>query len=162
MAKILLAALLGVTLVPYVQAGQAGSSKQAPRPKIQEGSDGFVSPSEFNVYIEPDPRTLIVMAAVSVVSSDHQVDASRSPARAQIKKDLANMDPDLKGRLAAFFQSKRRAGVDESGDALRYEALSLLMTPPPLFSIHPELSTLPEDLQPLVGFVPLLQEFYQK
>jgi tetratricopeptide (TPR) repeat protein len=72
------------------------------------------------------------------------------------------MDPDLKHRLAAFYQSKRRAGVDESVDALRYEALSLLMTPPPSFSIRLEPAAVPEDLQPLVGFVPFIQEFYQK
>jgi tetratricopeptide (TPR) repeat protein len=36
------------------------------------------------------------------------------------------------------------------------------MTPPPLFSIRGESASIPEDLQPLVGFVPLLQDFYQK
>jgi len=137
------------------QTAQPGKAKQASENTLQ----GFVSPAEFNVYIEPDIRTLIVMAAVNMAGYDS---GSLTGARAEIRKDLANMDPELRRRLAAFYQSKRRAGVDESADALRYEALSLLMTQPPLFSIHGEPGSIPQDLQPLVGFVPLLQDFYQK
>ena len=137
------------------QSAQPGKAKQASENTLQ----GFVSPAEFNVYIEPDIRTLIVMAAVNMAGYDS---GSLRGARAEIRKDLANIDPELRRRLAAFYQSKRRAGVDESADALRYEALSLLMTQPPLFSIHGEPGSIPQDLQPLVGFVPLLQDFYQK
>jgi tetratricopeptide (TPR) repeat protein len=173
MAKVILTALMAAALVSPAQAGQASNGKQAPQPKTheaQESSDGFVSPSEFNVYIEPDLRTIIVMAAVIMAEPDSAEPAAESdsagrsvsPARAQVRKDLANMDPDLKRRLATYYQSKKRPGVDGSVDAVRYAALSLLMTQPPLFSIRAELATIPEDLQPLVGFVPLLQEFYQK
>jgi tetratricopeptide (TPR) repeat protein len=185
MARFILAFLMMVGLVPVVPAAPAGQetgTKQtaepgkakpasdatgekqtAPPPKSKQASEntlqGFVSPAEFNVYIEPDMRTLIVMAAINMAGYDS---GTLTGARAEIRKDLANMDPELRGRLAAFYQSKRRAGVDESADVLRYEALSLLMTPPPLFSIHGDSSSLPQDLQPLVGFVPLLQDFYQK
>src|SRR5262245_32417345 len=167
MARIILVLLILVGLVPTVPAEQAGSDKQPDQAKTAqarnpENAPGFVSPAEFNVYIEPDVRTLIVMAAVNMAGFDYAASGSLTGARAEIRKELAGMDPELKRKLAAFYQSKRRPGVDESADALRYEALSLLMTPAPLFSIHPELSTIPDDLQPLVGFVPLVQEFYQK
>ena len=153
---------MAVVMASAVLAGQAGAGQQAPQPKAQDRDRGFVSPAEFNVYIDPDVRTIIVVAAVNMAGFDRANGGVLSGPRAEIRKDLANMDPDLKGRLSAFYQSKRRAGVDETADALRYEALSLLMTPAPLFSIRADPATIPEDLQPLVGFVPLIQEFYQK
>ncbi|HTG14802.1 MAG TPA: hypothetical protein VK747_06000, partial [Blastocatellia bacterium] len=88
------------------------------------------------------------------------------------RKDLANLDPQIKAKLAAFYRSHRRPGVEESADAARYAALSLLMTPPPAFSIyqsndHP----LPRDLQAILAdvdasggplFLSLLRDFYVK
>ena len=106
----------------------------------------------------------VLMAAINVAGFDYESGGQPlSPARAEIRKDLASLDPQLKEKLAAFYKSHRRAGVDEATDAARYAALSLLMTPPPAFSIYtPRDQSLPPDLEPLLEFIPLVREFYVK
>ncbi|HJQ26589.1 MAG TPA: tetratricopeptide repeat protein [Blastocatellia bacterium] len=137
----------------------------------QQQSAGFILPADVNVRVESDPRTLVVMAAINEAGFDAETGGQPlSPLRAELRKDLKTIDPQLKAKLAAFYQSHRRAGVDEMTDATRYAALSLLMTPPPGFNVHVPLGvTLPEELQSLLsveekGTEPTLQklvrEFY--
>src|SRR5215468_10838223 len=128
MARIIVVVVMTVGLVPISWAHQAANPNQAAKSKTQDSVQGFVSPAEFNVYIEADVRTLIVMAAVNMAGYDQAAGGVLTGPRAEIRKDLTNIDPELKRRLREFYQSKRRPGVDESADALRYEALSLLMT----------------------------------
>ncbi|MFP5263684.1 MAG: tetratricopeptide repeat protein [Blastocatellia bacterium] len=125
---------------------------------------GFIVPSEANVRIEPDVRTFVVMAAVNMAGFDYETAGQPlSPARAEIRKDLAKLDPSIKEKLTAYYKSHRRAGVDEATDAARYAALSLTMTQPPGFAIYREQEqSLPEDLRPLADFSPLVSEFYIK
>jgi len=125
---------------------------------------GFIAPPEANVRIAPDVRTFVVMAALNMAGFDFETGAQAlSPARAQIRKDLANLDPQVKAKLAAFYTSHKLKGQDETADAARYAALSVMMTEPPAFSIRqsPD-TTIPDDLQPLLDFVPLVREFYLK
>ncbi len=113
-----------------------------------------------------------MMAALNVAGFDYETGGqSLSPARAELRKDLAKLDPQVKEKLAAFYKAHRRAGVDEAADAARYAALSLMMTPPPAFTVYQSISqaseqagdrTIPEDLRPLLDFVPLVREFYLK
>lgn len=145
---------------------------QQTKPQTQKGVQpppakelaGFISPAEANVRIEPDVRTFAVMAALNVAGFDYETGGQPlSPARAELRKDLAKLDPQVKEKLAAFYKAHRRQGVDEPADAARYAALSLMMTPPPGFTIYQSGDRpLPDDLQPLLDFVPLLREFYVK
>lgn len=123
---------------------------------------GFVVPADVNVRVESDPRTLVTMAAINIAGFDAETSGQPlSPARAELRKDLANINPQLREKLAAYYRAHRRAGVDETTDAARYAALSLLMTPPPAFSIHtPPGVVLPDELQQLIDFEPLVREFY--
>src|SRR5437868_646747 len=115
----------------------------------QSQSAGFILPADVNVRIESDPRTLIVMAAINVAGFDAETGGlPLSPLRAELRKDLVNIDPQLRARLSAFYKAHRRSGVDEMTDATRYAALSLLMTAPPAFNVHtPQGIILPEELQ---------------
>jgi tetratricopeptide (TPR) repeat protein len=123
---------------------------------------GFINPGDVNVRIESDPRTLVTMAALNIAGFDDETSGQPlSPARAALRKDLANISPQLRDKLTAFYREHRRAGVDETTDAARYAALSLLMTAPPAFSIHtPPGVTLPEELRQIADFEPLVREFY--
>jgi hypothetical protein len=134
---------------------------------------GFITPAEVNVRIEPDARMFVVMAALNIAGFDYEPGGQPlSPARAELRKDLANLDPQIKAKLAAFYRSHRRPGVEESADAARYAALSLLMTPPPAFSIYQSSDhPLPQDLQAILAdvdasggplFLSLLRDFYVK
>jgi len=77
----------------------------------------------------------------------------------------------VKAKLAAFYGAHKRQGLDETADAARYEALSMMMTEPPGFTVYQATDrAIPDDLQPLLardgdlteGFVSLVREFYLK
>ncbi|MGA9772252.1 MAG: hypothetical protein WBV94_24685 [Blastocatellia bacterium] len=145
------------------QTQQAKPETKRPVPP-QQSAAGFILPADVNVRIEPDSRMFVLMAAINVAGFDYESSGQPlSLARTEIRKDLAKLDPQLKAKLAAFYKAHRRAGVDEATDAARYAALSLLMTPPPAFSIYtPRDQSLPPDLEPLLEFIPLVREFYIK
>ncbi|HWP42798.1 MAG TPA: hypothetical protein VNO14_06160 [Blastocatellia bacterium] len=135
---------------------------QADRQPATPSQAGFITPSEVNFRIGYDIRTFVVMSALNAAGFDSEPGSQPlSPARAEIRRDLEKLSPALKSKLAAFYKAHRRANVDEAVDATRYAALSLLMTDPPAFSIYErEDKPIPADLKPLVGFVPLVREFY--
>lgn len=163
MLKAILVCLIGGCLIASAQAQQ--SSSQTPRrSQAAQSQQGFITPSEVNVRIEPDVRTFVVMAALNMAGFDYETGGQPlSPARVALRNDLAKLDPQVKEKLAAYYKAHRRPGVDETADAARYAALSLMMTPPPAFNIpqSPD-RTVSEDLQPLLDFVPVLREFYVK
>jgi hypothetical protein len=166
--------LLCLCITPLSAAGQSHqllekSDAGAPG----QTASGFITPAEVNVRIEPDARMFVVMAALNIAGFDYEPGGQPlSPARAELRKDLANLDPQIKAKLAAFYRSHRRPGMEESADAARYAALSLLMTPPPAFSIYQSIDhPLPRDLQAILGdvdasggplFLSLLRDFYVK
>jgi hypothetical protein len=151
-------------------AGQQAGSGQIAAPA--QPAPGFITPGDVNVRIEPDVRTFVVMAALNAAGFDNEAAGqSLSPARTELRKDLAKLDPQIKEKLAAFYKAHRRPGVEEGADAARYAALSLLMTPPPAFSIYQSGDRpLPPDLQAILAdvdasgprFLTLLREFYLK
>jgi tetratricopeptide (TPR) repeat protein len=155
--------------VASAQAQQAApEAKKSVQPARSQARAGFITPSDVNVRIDPDIRTFVVMAALNMAGFDYETGGQPlSPARAELRKDLAKLDPQVRDKLAAFYKAHRRAGIDEGADAARYSALSLLMTPPPAFNIYHATDqasdrAMPEDLQSLVDFVPLVREFYLK
>jgi tetratricopeptide (TPR) repeat protein len=151
-----------VSLTLFVSA--LGQQPQGTASPPAQSSAGFIVPSEVNVRIEPDVRTFVVMAAINVAGFDYETAGQPlSPLRAEVRKDLAKLDPSIKQKLSAYYKAHRRAGVDEAVDAARYAALSLTMTQPPAFSIYREHEqAMPEDLRPLIDFAPLVSEFYIK
>ena len=150
--------LLAALCLPATAQQPKPEAKPEPKqevrlPVAQRTSRGFISPSEVNVYVESDVRAFVAMAAINLAGFDHETSGQPlSPARAELRKDLASLDPKLKEEMAAFYKSHRRPGIDEGADGLRYAALGLLMTQPPLFSINVKEETIPEDLRPLVAF----------
>ncbi|HEY3138845.1 MAG TPA: tetratricopeptide repeat protein [Blastocatellia bacterium] len=164
MLRVSLASVIAVCLVVLAAAEQnSPDPKQNVKPKAQPRA-GFITPSEANVWIAPDVRTFVVMAAVNAAGFDYETGGQPlSPARAELRKDLSKLDPAVKEKLAAFYKAHRRQNVDEAADAVRYAALSLMMTPPPAFTVYQSSDrAVPDDLQPLLDFVPLVREFYLK
>lgn len=147
-------------------AAQQTAPQTKTRVQIQPSTPrgGFITPSDVNVRIGADVRTFVVMAALNVAGFDDETgDQPLSSARAELRKDLAALDPQVKAKLAAFYKAHRRPGMDETADAARYAALSVMMTQPPGFTIYQSTDlAIPDDLQPLLDFVPLVREFYVK
>ncbi|HTF37878.1 MAG TPA: hypothetical protein VK651_06195 [Blastocatellia bacterium] len=164
--------LLVVCLLASAQAQQAPDAKKSAQAAPRQTGAGFIAPSEANVRIAPDVRTFIVMAALNMAGFDYETGGQPlSPARAELRKDLARLDPQVKAKLAAFYRAHKRQGLDETADAARYEALSMMMTEPPGFTVYQATDrAIPDDLQPLLakdedlteGFVSLVREFYLK
>lgn len=153
-----------LALAQAQQAQQPAPETKKPAPSRPETRRGFITPAEANVRIDADVRNFVVMAAVNAAGFDYEAGGQAlSPARVELRKDLAKLDPQVKEKLAVFYKAHRRAGVDEAADAARYQALSLMMTQPPAFNIYvsPD-HAVPEDIQPLLDFVPLVREFYLK
>jgi tetratricopeptide (TPR) repeat protein len=153
--------ILSIILQMVVPASGQDAGKAAGQPSARPES-GYIAPSEVNFRIGYDIRTFVVMAAINLAGFDSEPGGQPlSAARAELRRDLARVSPDIKRKLADFYKSHRRANIDEAVDATRYAALSLLMTQPPAFSIYErEANTIPPDLRPLLGFVPLVQQFY--
>ena len=173
MKKYIAAILLTAFALTPIQAQQpqtktenkAQENKAQPEQTRRQTEGNFIVPGDVNVRIESDVRMFVVMAAVNVAGFDYEPGKQQlTPARALLRKDLqGKVDPQIKEKLSAYYKSHRRAGIDEGVDASRYAALSLLMTPPPSFSVYEhENNKVPEDLRPLLTFIPLVQEFYIK
>ena len=70
-------------------------------------------------------------------------------------------DPALVQRIREFYSSHRPSGVDEDQLA-KYISLAVVLTDPPAFKPVAREEALPDDARSVLGFVPLLQEFFRK
>ena len=163
--------VLAFLLCVIVASSVIGQEKPGALPSNQAHAQGFIVPSDVNVRIESDVRTLVTMAAINMAGFDTETGGEPlSPVRAELRKDLAKISSALKEKLTTFYRAHRRAGVDEVTDAARYAALSLLMTPPPGFTVRTPVGTvLPDELQALMtveekksepAIQELVREFY--
>jgi hypothetical protein len=160
--------------VAYSQTS-AGSPTQAPaapaastRPQqprqVQQHAPAAFDLSEYGVTFQTEPRLIIMMAALEAAGFD-PVAAGAEPSvfRAQIRKDLADLDPDLRSRLRTFYQrNKLPAPATAADQAARYVSLAFALGPPPTLDAPPRSEDLPASLLAVLDFAPLVQEFYRR
>ena len=104
------------------------------------------------------------MAAIEAAGFD-AVPAGRTPStfRAKLRKDLTNIDPDLRRRMQTFYdRNKLPAPATAVDQAARYVSLALALGPPPTLEAPPRSEDLPAGLLEVLDFAPLVQEFYRK
>ena len=78
--------------------------RPAPRPPEASGFDL----SEYGVSFQTEPRLIIMMAALVAAGFDPVPNgAEPSPFLAQVRKDLAGLDPDLRNRLRTFYERNK-------------------------------------------------------
>lgn len=153
MKKVLL-----VILATIVFAGIVSSQPVQQRPHVS------FELSEYGVDFQADPRLIVVMAALEAAGFD-PVPAGQTPSafRAKLRKDLANLNPDLRHRLQAFYErNKLPAPATPADQAARYVSLALALGPPPGFEAPPRSEDLPAGLLEVLDFAPLVQEFYRQ
>lgn len=139
-------------------------SAQRPTPPVQQRQGTTFEVSEYGVDFQADPRLIIVMAALDAAGHD-PVPAGRTPStfRAKLRKDLANLDPDLQSRLKTFYERNRLpAPATPADQAARYISLALALGPLPSLDIPPRSEDLPGGLLEVLDFAPLVQEFYRR
>ena len=161
---IILTALVCAGVVSPQQIQQAPAQPTPTRqPPPQRPAQTF-EVSEYGVDFQADPRLIIVMAAIEAAGFD-PVPAGRAPSAflAKLRKDLANLDPDLRRRMqTSYDRNKLPAPATPADQAARYVSLALALGPPPTLEAPPRSEDLPAGLLEVLDFAPLVQEFYRK
>jgi TolA-binding protein len=141
----------------------AGGVVSAQQP-VQQRPGATFEVSEYGVDFQADPRLITVMAALDTAGFD-PTPAGRAPSvfRAKLRKDLANVDADLRNRLKSFFErNKLPAPATPADQAARYVSLALALGPTPSLEAPPRSDDLPAGLLDVLDFAPLVQEFYRR
>jgi hypothetical protein len=120
--------------------------------------------SEYGVTFQAEPRLIIVMAALEAAGFDPgPAGSGPSVFRAQVRKDLASLDPDFRNRLRTFYErNKLPAPATAADQAARYVSLAFALGPPPFLDAPPRSDELPSSLLEVLDFAPLVKDFYRR
>ena len=113
---------------------------------------------------QTEPRVIVMMAALEAAGFDAVLaGAEPSAFRAQVRKDLAGLDPDLRSRLHTFYERNKLPSPATAADqAARYVSLAFALGPPPLLEAPERSEGLPGSLLSVLDFAPLVREFYRR
>lgn len=163
--------LLIVIIISSVSLGYSQSKptpSPSPRPtrptQIQQRPSLGFDLSEYGVDFKADSRLIIVMAALEAAGFDPTRPGRETSAfRAQVRRDLAGLDPELRNRLQTFFErNKLPAPATAADQAARYVSLALALSPPPTLEAPERSEDLPAGLLAVLDFAPLVREFYRR
>ncbi|HYO92394.1 MAG TPA: hypothetical protein VEQ40_12190, partial [Pyrinomonadaceae bacterium] len=89
------------------------------------------------------------------------------PFRAQLRREQADLDADLRARLRRFYEAHRLHQENSTPptaaeQASRYVSLAYALGPAPSFEAPARTDDLPAGLLEVLDFAPLLREFYRK
>lgn len=139
-----------------------------PRPsgtaQVQQRAPAGFNLAEYGVDFQPDPRLIVVMAALDVAGFDPTPPGRPLSAfRAQVRKDFAALDPDLRNRLRLFYErNKLPAPATAADQEARYVSLALALSQPPALDAPERSEDLPGGLLEVLDFAPLVREFYRR
>ncbi|HKV34417.1 MAG TPA: hypothetical protein VJP89_08855 [Pyrinomonadaceae bacterium] len=151
--------VLLITLAVMLCAGVVSSQPQ----QVQQRPPASFEVSEYGVDFQAEPRLIVVMAALEAAGFDPAPGRAPSTFRAKLRKDLANLDSDLRHRLQAFYErNKLPAPATPADQSARYVSLALALGPQPGLEPPPRSEDLPAGLLEVLDFAPLVQEFYRK
>ena len=156
--------VLLITLAVMLCAGVVSSQPAQQRAPVQQRPPASFEVSEYGVDFQADPRLIVVMAALEAAGFD-PVPSGGTPSafRTKVRKDLANLDSDLRHRLQAFYErNKLPAPATPADQAARYVSLALSLGPTPGLEPPPRSEDLPAGLLEVLDFGPLVQEFYRR
>lgn len=162
------AVLLSFVFIP----AQTNQTQQA-KPQTQTQQQ-IIDLTQYGIRIQPDARLIIIMAALEVAGfnptqncEDPNIKHSLKLTcefRARVRKDLANVDPDLKKRMREFFDrnNKTYSVKTPAEQAARYVSLAHAMEQPPTLAAPPRSEDLPNEVLEVLDFAPLVREFYNR
>ena len=163
--------LVFTSTVAYSQTNPgAGQSRATPTPapspqtRVQQRPSASFELSEYGVSFQTEPRLIIMMAALEAAGFDPTgAGSDTSVFRAQVRKDLADLDPDLRNRLRTFYErNKLPAPATAADQAARYVSLAFALGPPPTLEAPERSEELPSSLLEVLDFAPLVREFYRQ
>lgn len=158
---------------PARPAPTPAQQQPTPRPAAQRPAPASFDITDYGVRIEPEPRLLVMMAALDAAGWDPTPEGSEpSVFRREVRKDLAALDPALRQRLRDFFErykpAARRAPNGQmipptpAEQAAPYVSLAYLLGPAPTFEAPARTEDLPAGVLDVIDFAPLLREFYRQ
>jgi hypothetical protein len=150
-----------ILLITVLSGGVVSSQTSQTSQTVQQRQGASFEVSEYGVDFQADPRLIVMMAALDVAGFD----PGRAPSafRSKLRKDLANLDPDLRGRLKNFYErNKLPAPATPADQAARYVSLALALGQVPGFDAPERSDDLPAGLLEVLDFAPLVQEFYRR
>jgi hypothetical protein len=161
-----LASAAAVVCASFIGAVPAGAQNQPAQARPVAQSQVF-NLTPYGVTIQPDPRIIVMMAALEAAGFDAAPGKEPSAFRQQVRKDLEGLDPDLRGRMHDFFEHNRlRATADHkptpAEDAARYVSLALALGPMPQLDSPSRADDLPSALLEVLDFAPMVREFYRQ
>lgn len=164
-----------VTVVASVLASGAGDALAyaqtrlaqtpgGPSGQVQQRSSAGFNLAEYGVEVQPDPRLIIMMVALEAAGFDPTPPGQEPSAfRAQVRKDLSGLDPELRQRLRSFYErNKLPAPATAADQAARYVSLAFAFGPVPSFDAPERSDDLPGGLLEVLDFAPLVREFYRR
>jgi hypothetical protein len=158
-------------IILFVFAGAVFAQRPAtpsPTPRAQATEQASPAPpfelSEYGVSIRPDPRLIIMTAALEAAGFDPTPAGKEpSPFRLLVRKDQADLDAGLRERLKAFFDRNQLPAPATAADqAARYVSLAYALDNPPLLDSPDRSDDLPGGVLDVLDFAPLVREFYKK
>ncbi|MDT7689844.1 MAG: hypothetical protein QOE46_2603 [Acidobacteriota bacterium] len=120
---------------------------------------------DFGIEIAPDPRLVVMMAALDAAGWDPTPTGERpSVFRELVRKDQAGLDPLLRKRMQDFYarNALKGEGVTAADQAARYVSLAYTLGQPPIFEALPRSDDLPPGVLDVLDFTPLVREFYKQ
>jgi hypothetical protein len=160
MKKLLSIAVIPIlSVIVFSQVSPGAGSQNVP----QRESTSF-DLSEYGISFPVEPRLIVMMAALEAAGFDPTpAGAEPSVFRAQVRKDLADLDPDLRKRMRSFYERNKLPSPATAADqAARYVSLAFALGPPPSMEAPPRSEDLPGSLLEVLDFAPLVQEFYRR
>lgn len=168
--------VIALMLSGSVYAQNNPAPAQTPTPQRQPAPQRSQPPrqaafdfTEYGVQIKPEPRLIAMMAALDAAGFDPTPQGEEpSLFRAQLRRDLANLDPNLRQRLGVFYErNKLRGGAGNrelppAEQAARYVSLAYALGSAPSFEEPPRSLDLPAGVLEVMDFAPLVREFYRK
>ncbi|HZE69239.1 MAG TPA: hypothetical protein VE135_06885 [Pyrinomonadaceae bacterium] len=164
MKHLLLLCLFIVIQSGIARAQTSPSGRPAQSPGVPQRPATSFDLSEYGVDFQADPRLIIIMAALDAAGFD-PTPAGREPSvfRTQVRRDLTNLDMDLRGRLRTFYErNKLPAPATAADQSARYVSLALSLGQPPGLDAPERSDDLPGGLLEVLDFAPLVREFYRR
>jgi hypothetical protein len=148
---------------PPAAATTTADAQPTPRPRSERS--GALDLSDYGVRIEPEPRLLVMMAALDAAGFD-PTPAGRAPTefRALVRRDQENLDAELRTRMRRFYDLNKLkdASATPAQQAARYVSLAYALGPAPTFDAPARSDDLFPGVLDVLDFAPLLREFYAK
>ena len=142
---------------------QTAPTQNRPAPAQQRPVRTFEL-AEYGVDFQADPRLIVVLAALEAAGWKALPDGRQPSAfRALVRKDLADLDPQLRERLRVFYERNLLPAPATAADqASRYVSLALALSPAPALEAPERSDDLPSGLLEVLDFAPLVREFYRR